>query len=59
MIELTEMALALEEVVVYELKLTGYLELDIKQLPINNNYRYSISDFLTLGMNQVLDPRML
>ncbi len=37
MIELTEMALALEEVVVYELKLTGYLELDIKQVPINNN----------------------
>ena len=43
MIELTEMALALEEVVVYELKLTGYLELDIKQVPINNNYRYSIN----------------
>ena len=42
-IELTELALALEEVVVYEMKLTGYLELDIKQVPINNNFRYSIS----------------
>ena len=29
--------------VVYEMKLTGYLELDIKQVPINNNFRYSIS----------------
>ncbi len=43
-IELTELALALEEVVVKHLKLTGYLEVDIKQVPIiNNNYRYSIS----------------
>lgn len=43
-IELTELALALEEVVVNQFKLTGYLEVDIKQVPIiNNNYRYSIS----------------
>ncbi len=43
-IELTELALALEEVVVNQLKLTGYLEVDIKQLPaINDNYRYQIS----------------
>jgi hypothetical protein len=43
-IELTELALALEEVVVNQLKLTGYLEVDIKQVPdINTNYRYSIS----------------
>ena len=43
-IELTELALALEEVVVNQLKLTGYLEVDIKQIPVvNNNYRYSIS----------------
>jgi hypothetical protein len=48
-IELTELALALEEVVVNQLKLTGYLEVDIKQVPIvNNNYRYSISG-LTSG----------
>lgn len=43
-IELTELALALEEVVVNQLRLTGYLEVDIKQVPIvNDNYRYSIS----------------
>lgn len=47
-IELTELALALEEVVVNQLKLTGYLEVDIKQVPIiNNNYRYSISGLST------------
>ena len=38
-IELTELALALEEVVVSQIKLTGYLEVDIKQVPINNNFR--------------------
>lgn len=42
-ITLTELALALEEVVVRDLKLTGYLEIDIKQVSVNNNYRYSIS----------------
>lgn len=43
-IELTELALALEEVVVNQLKLTGYLEVDIAQVPaVNDNYRYSIS----------------
>lgn len=43
-ISLTELALALEPVVVNQLKLTGYLEVDIKQVPLNNqNYRYSIS----------------
>lgn len=48
-IELTELALALEEVVVNEFKLTGYLEVDIKQVPINNNYRYSISGLPSTG----------
>ncbi|WGD34138.1 carboxypeptidase-like regulatory domain-containing protein [Olleya sp. YS] len=42
-ITLTELALALEEVVVTGLKLTGYLEVDVKQVNINTNYRYSIS----------------
>lgn len=42
-ISLTEMALALEEVVVTELELTGFLEVDIKQVKNNTNYRYSIS----------------
>lgn len=49
-IELTELALALEKVVVNQLKLTGYLEVDIKQVPIiNNNYRYSISGLPNAG----------
>ena len=49
-IELTELALALEEVVVNQLKLTGFLEVDIKQVPIiNNNYRYSISGLPNAG----------
>ncbi|WP_142783530.1 carboxypeptidase-like regulatory domain-containing protein [Changchengzhania lutea] len=49
-IALTELALALEEVVVNQLTLTGYLEVDIKQVPaINNNYRYSISGLPSTG----------
>ena len=40
-IELTELALALEEVVITDLRLTGYLEVDIKQVPVyNNNFRF-------------------
>ncbi len=42
-IELTELALALEEVTVKELQLTGYLEVDMKQVPITSNNRYRIS----------------
>jgi len=42
-IGMTELALALEEVVVNQLKLTGYLDIDVKQVPIKSNYRYSIS----------------
>lgn len=41
-ISLTELALALEEVVISQLKLTGYLEVDIKQVTVNDNYRYKI-----------------
>ena len=48
-IKLTEVALALEEVVVNQLKLTGYLEVDIKQVPIKSNYRYSISGLSNKG----------
>lgn len=49
-IELTELALALEEVVVNQLRLTGYLEVDIKQVPmINDSYRYSISGLPSTG----------
>lgn len=46
-ITLTELALALEEVVVNDLKLTGYLEIDIQQVQVNTNYRYSISGLTT------------
>lgn len=48
-IEMTELALALEEVVVNQLRLTGYLEVDILQVPIKTNYRYSISGLSTAG----------
>ncbi|HLV38443.1 carboxypeptidase-like regulatory domain-containing protein [Xanthomarina sp.] len=47
-ITLTELAFALEEVVINEFKLTGFLEVDIKQvIPLNTNYRYSISGLET------------
>jgi hypothetical protein len=51
-IELTELALALEEVNVNKLKLTGFLEIDIKQVPIRKNTRYSIS-----GLNSGYESR--
>lgn len=40
---LTEKAIALEEVVIRPFNLTGYLEVDSKTIPTNQNYRYSIS----------------
>ncbi len=42
-IQMTEKAYALEEVVVRQYNLTGYLEIDAKLIPIKENYRYSIS----------------
>ncbi len=42
-IALTELAYALEEVIVRPYQLTGYLEIDVKNLPINKGYQYSIS----------------
>jgi hypothetical protein len=48
-IEMSELALALEEVVVNQLRLTGYLEVDIKQVPIKSNNRYSISGLSNKG----------
>ena len=42
-IGLTELAYALEEVIVRPFQLTGYLEIDVKNLPINTGYQYSIS----------------
>jgi len=43
-ISLTELAYALEEVVVRPFELTGFLEIDVKNLPVNNTaFQYSIS----------------
>ena len=42
-VALTELAYALEEVIVQPYQLTGYLEIDVKNLPINTAYQYSIS----------------
>lgn len=46
-VKMTELGIALEEVVVSPVQLTGYLEIDAKNIPIFENYRYSIS-----GLNQ-------
>lgn len=42
-IQLTEKAIALEEVIIRRYQLTGYLEIDTKLIPYMENYRYSIS----------------
>ncbi len=42
-IELTESIYALEEVLIYPHKLTGFLEIDTKYIPINTAKQYSIS----------------
>ncbi|WP_179339562.1 carboxypeptidase-like regulatory domain-containing protein [Winogradskyella ludwigii] len=42
-IGMTELALALEEVTVKQLQLTGYLEVDMNQVPVTSNNRYRIS----------------
>ena len=46
-IKMTEIGIALEEVLVQEIQLTGYLEIDAKRIPIYNNSRYSISGLNT------------
>src|SRR5680860_1132079 len=40
---MTELGIALEEVVVSPITLTGYLQIDAKNIPIYENSRYSIS----------------
>ena len=47
-VQLTELAYALEQVVVSPFQLTGYLEIDSKNIPVNTSRRYSISG-LDLG----------
>jgi len=42
-IKMTELGIALEEVVLRPVQLTGYVEVDAKIIPIYDNYRYRIS----------------
>lgn len=46
-VKMTELGIALEEVVISPVTLTGYLEIDAKNIPIYENYRYSISGLNT------------
>lgn len=47
--QLTELALALEEVVVRPYQLTGYLDIDARNIPINRTRRYNIPGLPTGG----------
>lgn len=42
-IGMTELAYALEEVIITPYRLTGYLDIDAKHMPINTNQQYNIS----------------
>lgn len=42
-IKMTELGIALEEVVIKPVELTGYVEVDAKLIPIYDNYRYRIA----------------
>ncbi len=46
---LTELAYALEEVVIRPYQLTGYLDVDARNIPLNNNSRYQISGLPNVG----------
>lgn len=48
-VKLTELAYALEEVIVSPYQLTGYLEIDAKNVPISSSYRYSIPGLPSRG----------
>ena len=47
--KMTELAFALEEIVVRPYQLTGYLDIDVRNSPINNALRYSISGLPNRG----------
>ena len=47
--QLTELALALEEVIVRPYQLTGYLDIDARNIPINRTRRYNIPGLLSGG----------
>ncbi len=42
-VKMTELGIALEEVVIKPVQLTGYVEIDAKLIPVYDNYRYRIS----------------
>lgn len=46
-VKMTELGIALEEVVIKPVQLTGYIEIDAKIIPIYDNYRYRISGLNT------------
>jgi hypothetical protein len=46
-VKMTELGIALEEVVIRPVQLTGYVEVDAKIIPIYDNYRYRISGLST------------
>ena len=48
-IKLTELAYALEEIIVTPYKLTGYLEIHAKNVPISKSYRYNIPGLPSKG----------
>ena len=48
-IELTELAFALEEIIIKPYQLTGYLEIDVKNSPVNTSTRYRIIGLPNLG----------
>ncbi len=47
--QMTELAFALEEIVVRPYQLTGYLDIDVRNAPINTAQRYSISGLPNRG----------
>ena len=42
-VKMTELGIALEEVVIKPIQLTGYVEVDAKLIPVYDDYRYRIS----------------
>lgn len=58
-IKMTSLALTLDEVIINKIKLTGFLEIDIKQIPIQKNTRYSISGLNSGYESTSKEPRMV
>ena len=56
---MTPLALTLDEVIINKIKLTGFLEIDIKQIPIQKNIRYSISGLNSGYESTSKEPRMV